>query len=133
MQKKTVTAPVYDSVQVGTRWKEVWVTSDGEEFSNENSANCHEFYTSTLHRRDFSEVFTLLEAFIGDFPDEESLHRLENTFFTFVYDKAYDASTLHYPDTYALYTTEEGEENCLLHCIPLEGYKQILRNAIDSI
>jgi hypothetical protein len=137
MEKKIINEPIFETVQTGVNEKEVWVTSDGQQFDNENSAEYHKYYNCNLNERSFDIPYRVI---IYDFHCKEDLERYEKDHTSDISYYKYDKNILTFPNTYVLYEVDESEDSdewsypeWSLYCVTLEEYKQYVNAKMNEI
>src|SRR5690625_4149087 len=110
VKKVEVKVPKYESVQVGEEIVTKWVTSDGESFDDERSAERHEFYECKINHRGHNLTVNSVEIF--DLTCVEDLERYEKDYLynAHIYNthiKKYDKNLMVFPNTYVMYEIDD--------------------------
>lgn len=124
MEKKIIQKPVYETrqVQVGIEDKEVWVTSDGREFFNQEQAEDHESKLLTNERNIHFPYYVRMYYFcskeqVSDWKKKQGSHTVMK----------FDEFDFQYPNWFVIYDTTGEDEDYyeyydMKHFDDFEGY-----------
>jgi hypothetical protein len=134
--KKTIQKPRYEEVmtQVGMYDVDVYETSDGREFYQENQAKQHEWEISMCK----SHITFPLYAETFHFQSIEDIIEFEKTALNgYCVKKMYDESEFTFPNIFATYTDQSQDEQDdyveEVYMVPFSEFKQKIIDELNSI
>lgn len=135
MRKIQVKIPIFKEVQVDVEEKDIWVTSDGVEYPDEQAALIHEKIKVEMKER--LPIFPEVEAILDCKSPLEIMFYKEQCLYNYNDDEVkFDLEKLSFPGTFVLYRVEENsgvDYKTTLHCVNIHGYKKLMKDILEKL